>query len=195
LAGPPRGSDWRFAGAAGPGGRPPTLGLPEIAFAGRSNVGKSSLINRLTGALRLARTSRTPGRTQQINFFIGRDQIVFADLPGYGFARVPESVRASWKKLVEDYLEQREVLRGVVVIVDARRGLQDDDGKLVEYLTALGRPTVLVASKVDKLKQGERLRALAALRSVRDDAVVFSAATGEGERELWGRLARLAGVR
>jgi GTP-binding protein len=195
LPGPPRGADWRFAGAAGPGRRAPELGLPEIAFAGRSNVGKSSLINRLTRSARLARTSRTPGRTQQINFFVGRDELALADLPGYGFARVPEAVRASWKRLVESYLESRESLAGVVVIVDARRGLGDDDVALLDYLAHLGRPAIVVASKIDKLKQGERARALAALRRLREDAVAFSAVSGEGERELWERLARLTRVR
>lgn len=192
MAGPPRGSDWRFAGAVSAGGTPPRLRLPEVAFAGRSNVGKSSLINRLARSSGLARTSRTPGRTQQVNFFSGRDEIVFADLPGYGFARVPIHVRDSWKSLVEGYLEEREELRGVVVIVDARRGLQDDDAALVDYLAALGRPVVLVASKVDKLGQGERIRALAALRERVSDVVAFSALTGEGEGEVWSRILRLA---
>ena len=170
-----------------PGGTPPLLRLPEIAFAGRSNVGKSSLINRLTRSPRLARTSRTPGRTQQINFFAGRDELVFADLPGYGFARVPVQIRESWKALIEGYLEDREELRGVVVIVDARRGLEEDDA-------ALGRPVVLVASKVDKLGQGERVRGLAALRARVADVVAFSALSGEGEADVWTRLVRLASV-
>ncbi len=177
-----------------PGGTPPLLRLPEIAFAGRSNVGKSSLINRLTRSPRLARTSRTPGRTQQINFFAGRDELVFADLPGYGFARVPVQIRESWKALIEGYLEDRAELRGVVVIVDARRGLEEDDAALVDYLDALGRPVVLVASKVDKLGQGERVRGLAALRARVADVVAFSALSGEGEADVWARLVRLASV-
>ena len=177
-----------------PGGTPPLLRLPEIAFAGRSNVGKSSLINRLTRSPRLARTSRTPGRTQQINFFAGRDELVFADRPGYGFARVPVQIRESWKALIEGYLEDREELRGVVVIVDARRGLEEDDAALVDYLDALGRPVVLVASKVDKLGQGERVRGLAALRARVADVVAFSALSGEGEADVWTRLVRLASV-
>ena len=177
-----------------PGGTPPLLRLPEIAFAGRSNVGKSSLINRLTRSPRLARTSRTPGRTQQINFFAGRDELVFADLPGYGFARVPVQIRESWKALIEGYLEDREELRGVVVIVDARRGLEEDDAALVDYLDALGRPVVLVASTVDKLGQGERVRGLAALRARVADVVAFSALSGEGEADVWTRLVRLASV-
>jgi len=190
LAAPPRGADWRFAGAATPGRQAPALGLPEVAFAGRSNVGKSSLINRLTRAAGLARTSRTPGRTQQINVFAGRDEIAFADLPGYGFARVPQAVRSSWKGLVEGYLASRRELRAVVVIVDARRGIQRDDADLLAYLAAAGRPAVLVANKIDKLKQGERVRALAAMRRECADVIAFSAVTGEGERELWSRLAR-----
>ena len=195
MAGPPRGAEWRFAGAASAPGSLPAWGLPEVAFAGRSNVGKSSLINRLTRSAGLARTSRTPGRTQQINFFVGRDQLVFADLPGYGFAKVPLNVRAAWKPLVEGYLKGRDVLRGVVVIVDARRGLQADDTALLEYLAGCGRVGIVVANKIDKLGQGERARSLAALRRAHEDVIAFSATTGEGERELWDRLSRHAGLR
>lgn len=195
MGGPPRGVDWRFAGAAASGGRAPLLGLPEIAFAGRSNVGKSSLINRLTRSARLARTSRTPGRTQQINFFVGREEIVFADLPGYGFARAPQALRDGWKRFVESYLETRAELRGVVVIIDARRGLGPEDTALLAYLASHAREVVLVANKIDKLKQGERVRALAAMRRMSGEIVPFSAVTGEGERDLWDRLARLLGVR
>ncbi|HEY8517494.1 MAG TPA: ribosome biogenesis GTP-binding protein YihA/YsxC [Candidatus Binatia bacterium] len=178
-----------------PGGRAPTLSLPEFAFAGRSNVGKSSLINRLTRTPGLARTSSTPGRTQQINFFVLPERIVFADLPGYGFARVPEHVRAAWKPLLEGYLGSRETLRGVVVIIDARRGLRDEDEQLLQFAAACGRPTIVVANKIDKLKQGERVRLLRDLGARLGEVVAFSAVTGEGERELWRRLTALAGVR
>lgn len=195
MAGPPRGDDWRFAGAVSPGGRPPPLGLPEVAFAGRSNVGKSSLINRITRAARLARTSRTPGRTQQVNFFAGGDRIVFADLPGYGFAKVPQAIRVSWKRLVEDYLEGRAELLGVVVIVDVRRGIEREDRELLDYLAAIGRPAIVVASKIDKLGQGERSRLLGALSREVPDAVAFSAVTGEGERRIWERIMALVGGR
>jgi len=191
LAGPPRGSDWRFAGAVSAGGTPPRLRLPEIAFAGRSNVGKSSLINRLARSSGLARTSRTPGRTQQINFFVGRDEIVFADLPGYGFARVPPAVKESWKGLVEGYLEKREDLRGVVVLVDVRRGLQEEDARLVDYLDAVGREVVLVATKVDKVGRAEREKRLGAIRGARPGAIGFSSTCGEGEAALWSELRRL----
>lgn len=186
---------WRFVGAVGPGGTPPSLGLPEIAFAGRSNVGKSSLINRLTRTRGLARTSGTPGRTQQINFFGGPDDVVFADLPGYGWARAPAHVREAWRPLVEGYLTGRDTLRGVVVIVDARRGVGDPDRQLLGFLADQDIDSVLVLSKVDKLKQGERVRATRAVAAEIDGSVPFSSVTGEGERDLWRRLTDLAGLR
>jgi GTP-binding protein len=186
---------WRFVGAVSPGGKPPELRLPEIAFAGKSNVGKSSLINCLTGVPGLARTSRTPGRTQQINFFVGPERFAFADLPGYGFARVPISVRQSWKPLVEGYLRRRETLCALVIIVDARRGLGADDLALVEFIASCGKPAVVVANKIDKLRQGERVRAVRELGASGLEVLVFSAVTGEGRRELWARLAELARLR
>jgi GTP-binding protein len=195
LPRPEPAATWRFAGAVSPGGEAPELRLPEIAFAGKSNVGKSSLINCLTGVPGLARTSRTPGRTQQINFFVGPERFVFADLPGYGFARVPISVRQSWKPLVEGYLRRRETLCALVIIVDARRGLGADDLALVEFIASCGRPAVVVANKIDKLRQGERVRAVRELAASGQEVLVFSAVTGEGRRELWARLAELARLR
>lgn len=186
---------WRFAGAMSPGGRPPVLGLPEFAFAGRSNVGKSTLINRLTRSPGLARTSSTPGRTQQINFFVLPDRLVFVDLPGYGFARVPERIRDTWKPLVEGFVREREELKGIVVILDARRGLKPEDETLIAFAADCGRATVVVANKIDKLRQGERTRLLRDLAGRLPDVVAFSGTTGEGERELWQRLTALAGVR
>lgn len=187
---------WRFAGAlSSPSSRPPVLALPEFAFAGRSNVGKSSLINRLTRTPGLARTSSTPGRTQQINFFLLPEKLVFADLPGYGFAKVPERIRAAWKPLLEHYLTTRDTLRGVVVIVDARRGLGEEDQLLLEFAERCARPAIVVASKIDKLRQAERSRLQRELTARAPDFVAFSATTGEGERELWRRLTALAVVR
>ncbi|MBY0273889.1 ribosome biogenesis GTP-binding protein YihA/YsxC [Candidatus Binatia bacterium] len=187
---------WRFAGAvSSPEGRPPDLQLPEVAFAGRSNVGKSTLINRLTKSPGLARTSSTPGRTQQINFFVLPDKLVFADLPGYGFAKVPERIRAVWKPLLEKYLESRDTLRGIVVIIDARRGLGDEDQMLLDFAERCGRATILVANKVDKLRQAERARLQREMTGRAMEFVAFSATTGEGERELWKRLTALAVVR
>jgi GTP-binding protein len=171
------------------------FGLPEFAFAGRSNVGKSTLINRLTKSHGLARTSSTPGRTQQINFFLLPERMVFADLPGYGFAKVPERIRAAWKPLLEHYLEGRDTLRGVIVIIDARRGLGDEDELLLDFATRCERPPIVVANKIDKLRQAERSRLQRELTARVPDFVAFSGTTGEGERELWRRLTALAVVR
>ncbi len=184
-----------LAGAADPARFPP-LPYPEIAFAGRSNVGKSSLLNRLVGQRGLARVSKTPGRTQQVNFFLVDERVTFADLPGYGFARVPPAVQSQWKRLVESYLSGRKNLRAVVIIVDLRRGIEDDDRQLCEYLGALGVPVLLVATKSDKLGYAERqshTRALAQARMLGIVAVlVCSAHRGEGIPQLWTRLDALA---
>jgi len=185
-----------FFGATDPRHLPKTS-LPEIAFAGRSNVGKSSLLNRLAGRHALARVSKTPGRTQQLNFFDLDGRLAFVDLPGYGFARVPEAVKQHWKTLVEGYLEGRRQLRGVVVIVDVRRGIQDDDRALIEYLAAQRIPVLLAVTKIDKLARGERRReidrlALSPLPGV-TALVALSSVSGEGIAELWRELDRLAG--
>lgn len=167
----------------------PDLGLPEIAFAGRSNVGKSSLLNTLMRRRNLARTSRTPGRTQLINLFQIGDAVVFADLPGYGFARVPEHVRLGWGPMIEDYLGQREALRLVVVLVDVRRDAQHDDGSLLWGLTEARIPSVVVATKTDKLSKQKGRKQLAVLK--RDlhlpagQPIPFSAQTGAGREALW----------
>lgn len=191
-----RSGGWHFAGAvSSPTGTAPTFGLPEVAFAGRSNVGKSTLINRLTRSPGLARTSSTPGRTQQINFFLLPEKLVFADLPGYGFAKVPERIRAAWKPLLERYFETRDALRGVVVILDARRGLRPDDQTLLDFAASQSRPSIVVANKIDKLKQAEKAKLKRELSPLVPDWLPFSAVTGEGERELWRRLTALAAVR
>jgi GTP-binding protein len=161
--------------------------LPEVAFAGKSNVGKSSLLNRLVGRRGLARVSKTPGRTQQLNFFSINEAVLFVDLPGYGFAKVPLAVRDRWRALVESYLASRPALCGVVVIVDVRRGVQEEDEQLLDFLAANRVPTVLAVTKVDKLGRGERLRQLRRIAEQRPATPVvgFSAATGEGVAELW----------
>jgi GTP-binding protein len=185
-----------FIGASSEPGRFPPASLPEIAFAGRSNVGKSSAINRLLGRKHLARTSSTPGRTQQINFFGIDQRLVFVDLPGYGYARVSHMARAAWRPLVESYLRTRTTLTGVVLLVDARRGLEEEEAQLIEFLTVIGRPVLVVATKIDKLNRREREAALAAFRrsfhaaagAVDVALVPFSAATGEGVDEVWSTL-------
>ena len=133
----------------------PAATLPEIAFAGRSNVGKSTLINSLLSRKKLVKTSGTPGKTQLINFFKVNDQFYFVDLPGYGYAKVPESVQRKWQKLVEAYLSERETLRSVVLIIDCRHNPTIQDRLLLEWLEYFQRPSLIVASKIDKLKRGQ----------------------------------------
>jgi GTP-binding protein len=170
----------------------PVTGLPEVAFAGRSNVGKSSLLNRVLNRKRAARVSSTPGRTQRINLFKVGEDVVFADLPGYGFAKVPAKVRNAWKVVIEDYLGEREALRLVVVLVDARRDPTDLDGQLIEGLTEANIPILVVATKVDKLKKQALARQLTAIRRVfalpASQPWPFSAITGEGLSGIWDHI-------
>ncbi len=178
-----------FAGAATEPGRFPAPSLPEVAFAGRSNVGKSSAINRLVGRRGLARTSSTPGRTQQLNFFALDDRLVLVDLPGYGYAKVSKTARAAWRPLVESYLGARGVLAGVVLIVDVRRGLEEEEHQLLDFLGALGVPVLVLATKIDKLNRGEQAKALRALAASTLPVVPFSAVTGDGVAAVWRTIA------
>jgi GTP-binding protein len=184
----------RFLGAASHPARVPRHPWPEIAFAGRSNVGKSSLLNRLVGQRKLARVSKTPGRTQQLNFFVLNEELVFVDLPGYGFARVPIAVKEQWRDLVESYLTRRSALRAVVVIIDLRRGIEEDDQTLLDFLDAHHIKALLVATKADKLNRSEMTRQLASLRQQTPFAPhVVSAHTGLGIPSLWAAIEQLAG--
>lgn len=178
--------------AVKPSGYPPP-GPPEIAFAGRSNVGKSSLINSLVRRKKLVKVSSTPGRTQMINFFsMAGDILRLVDLPGYGFAKVPLKVKAGWQKMVEAYLTDRETLAGVVVILDIRREPSPDDQMLLDFLAALRMPAVIVVTKADKLSNNKRAARLAKLRpklKVYDpDFVAYSALNSLGRPELMKRL-------
>jgi GTP-binding protein len=159
--------------------------LPEIAFLGRSNVGKSSLINALTGQKKLAFTSSTPGRTQTINFYRIDDSFHFVDLPGYGYARAPLEQVQSWKNLIEQYLRKRESLKLSCLILDARRGWMEKDLDLKRWLEHHGRPYLVIATKTDKLNQSELERGLRALRQEGAEPLPFSALTGRGVREIW----------
>jgi len=162
--------------------RIPPATLPEVAVAGRSNVGKSSLLNRLVGHKGVARVGKTPGRTQQINFFAVGALLTLVDLPGYGFARVPLAVKGEWRLLVEHYLTRRQGLCGVVVLIDARRGVAAEDARLLDFLAAHEIASQLVATKIDLLKRSERA---ILLRTLGHDAIAFSAKTGEGVEGLW----------
>jgi GTP-binding protein len=166
----------------------PSVRLPVVAVAGRSNVGKSSLLNTLLGRRGLARTSRTPGRTRQLNFFLVNERFVVADLPGYGFAVGSEAERRSWGPLVEGFLRDHATLRGVVLLVDARRGLEAEEDELLAFLAHVRLPAAVVATKLDKLGRGAAGAALATLRRRVGQAtpvVGFSARTGEGRDALW----------
>lgn len=190
--------DARFVAGAARADQLPPGHAPEIAFAGRSNVGKSSLLQSLALRRGLVRISNTPGRTRQINVFdldiVDFGPITFTDLPGYGFAKVSKTERKSWGPLMEKYLEKREDLRAVVVIVDARRGAEPDDEQLVEYLISIGRRAIVVATKIDKLpKNQQKPRALAIGKALGARALPYSAVTGAGRTELWDLLLRLCG--
>ena len=177
-----------LGGQASVEGWKPTSELPEIAFSGRSNVGKSSLLNALVRRKALARVSATPGKTREINFFRVNDAFHLVDLPGYGYARVSKAARQAWRPLIEGFLRTSAHLRGVVQLVDARHPPSTDDLRMMEFLGSLGVPTIVVATKVDKLSRAERgpkLAALGAQLGVDDDQLIpFSARTGEGRDDL-----------
>lgn len=159
----------------------PRARCPEVALAGRSNVGKSSLLNRLVGRKRLARTSATPGCTRGLVFYDTGVDRVLVDLPGYGWAKRSGSERAAWKPLVEGYLSSRKALAGVLLLVDIRRGREDDDAMLAEYLDSLDVGRLWVLTKSDKLKPAERRRRLATLeRELAEPFVAVSTKTDEG---------------
>jgi GTP-binding protein len=167
----------------------PPGNLPEIAIAGKSNVGKSSLINTLVNRKNLAKTSSQPGRTQTINFFRVDEKISLVDLPGYGYAKVAIRIRETWKPMVESYLQTREGIRLVILILDARRGASAEDLNLLDWLEYHGIPCLIVLTKADKLSQFERARQKKSLAEVPllkgKPVCFFSALTGEGKDELW----------
>ena len=166
----------------------PESSLPEIAFAGRSNVGKSSLLNALLRRKSFARVSRTPGRTREINFFRVNNAFVLVDLPGYGYARISKEQKAEWKPLIEAYLRRTTQLRGIVLLLDIGREPSDDDRAMLDFLAELEVPTIVALTKTDKLSKlaaRERVAEISGALSLESDQVIpFSAVSGEGRVEL-----------
>ena len=166
---------------------------PELAFVGRSNVGKSSLINSLLNRKKLVKTSQIPGKTQEINFFKVNNDFIFADLPGYGFAKVPQSVQKCWKKMIEDYLLKRETLLAVIFIIDLRRKPSPLDLDLQRWLEARGVEYLLVGTKVDKLSQSEIKKQVDRLNeayfdSGKSERLIYSSNSSRGRKELWNKI-------
>lgn len=190
-----------FLAAATKTGGLPAAALPEVAFAGRSNVGKSSLLNALLARKKLVRTSRTPGCTRQINLFEAKVRVkgeiaslVCTDLPGYGFAQRSKGEKLSWGPMIEGYLLRREALLALVLLVDVRRGIESDDAELIEFWAQTKKPLVVVATKIDKVPGSKRKPTLAKLGKDAGARVIgFSAESGDGRDELWSRLSKLLG--
>jgi len=165
-------------------------GRPEIAFLGRSNVGKSSLLNSLLLRKGLARTSNTPGRTQSINFFLVNERFVFADLPGYGYAKVSKTMRSDWGKMAEQYLSERRELVLSIQLVDSRHEPSELDLQLHEWLTHGQKPYIVVATKCDKLSNNQLAKSLSAIGKAMPGAsvIAFSAQTGKGRETVWSQI-------
>lgn len=177
----------------------PKIRLPEIAIAGRSNVGKSSLINSLLNRKSLARTSRKPGRTVTINFYNIDDQIIFVDVPGYGYAKVSKGELEKWSEMMEHYFSTREILKKVILIVDLRHQPTKQDKQMYDYLKFLDLPVLVVATKADKVKPGVRNRHINIINNTlniaeEDQLAIFSAVTGEGKKEVWQAILNDIGI-
>ncbi len=173
----------------------PSEVLPEIAFAGRSNVGKSSLINTLLNRKRLVKTSSTPGRTQLINFFNINNTFSFVDLPGYGYAKVPDSVKKTWGPMVETYLSTRKTLKGVVLILDIRRIPGIEDFNLIDWLNYYHIPVILALTKTDKLSKTKQIKqhltAAETLAVDQKDLILFSSKSRLGKEAVWDKVKKL----
>ena len=184
-----------LGGMSEKGGWRPPSDLPEIAFAGRSNVGKSSLLNTLVRRKSFARVSRTPGRTREINFFRVNNGFVLVDLPGYGYARISKEKKAEWRPLIGEYLRRTTLLRGIVLLLDIRREPSDDDRAMLDFLADVEVPTIVALTKSDKLsKTAARERAAEISRALTlepDQVIQFSSQTGEGREELLAAILAL----
>jgi GTP-binding protein len=173
----------------------PESSLPEVAFAGRSNVGKSSLLNALVRRKSFARVSRTPGRTREINFFRVNNTFVLVDLPGYGYARISKTKKAEWRPMIDSYLRRTTQLRGIVLLLDIRREPSDDDRAMLDFLAELGVPTIVALTKADKLTKGDaRVQVAQISRKLAlepDQVIQFSVQSGEGRVELLEAITQL----
>lgn len=171
--------------------------VPEVAFAGRSNAGKSSTLNRLTGRRQLARVSKTPGRTQLINFFTVNEGGRLVDLPGYGYARAAKSRQQAWGQAVDEYLNRRSNLVCVVLVMDARHPLKPFDGQMIDWCAGRSMPLLVLLNKADKLKRGERVRVLRSVEAempTNAEALLFSAVTGLGAGEAIAAVRERLGI-
>jgi GTP-binding protein len=188
-----------YAGTVATPTQAPPGELPEIAFSGRSNVGKSSLINTVLQRTRhkIAHVSATPGKTRALNFYRVNERFFLVDLPGFGYARVPQPLQKEWRGLIEGYLAKSPRLKGVVHLVDARHRPHETDYKMLEYLAGIGVPALVVATKMDKLKQSERKKHLERIAEElaldAEQLVTFSSHTGEGRDELLQAMDALLG--
>lgn len=173
----------------------PESSLPEVAFGGRSNVGKSSLLNALVRRKSFARVSRTPGRTREINFFRVNNTFVLVDLPGYGYARVSKTKKAEWRPMIESYLRRTTQLRGIVLLLDIRREPSEDDRAMLDFLAELGVPTIVALTKADKLTKADARDTVAKISRILalepDQVIQFSAHSGEGRVELLEAITQL----
>lgn len=177
----------------------PATGYPEVAFVGRSNVGKSSLINKLINRKSMARTSGVPGKTQTLNFYDIESLLYFVDVPGYGYAKVSKKDRARFAAMIEEYLTTRDKLRGVVQLVDSRHEPSADDVSMYQYLNYYHVKTLVVGTKVDKTARGKRNQVASQIKRTlnlnqTDSLILFSATTGEGKDEIWQWLEQTTGI-
>ena len=176
----------------------PDDGKPEIAFAGKSNVGKSTLINAMIGRKALARTSSQPGKTRTINFYNVEDILYFVDLPGYGYAKAPRTEIEKWGKMIEEYLNKRETLRGIVMLVDIRHEPGENDRLMYDWLKHYGYDIIIAATKKDKIKRSQIQKQLSLIKNTlklapEDRMIAFSVETKDGVEELWEELEKLIG--
>ncbi|MTH52946.1 YihA family ribosome biogenesis GTP-binding protein [Bacillus mangrovi] len=177
----------------------PDAGIPEIALAGRSNVGKSSFINKLLNRKNLARTSSKPGKTQTLNFYIINEILHFVDVPGYGFAKVSKSERDAWGRMIETYLTSREELKAVVLLIDVRHAPSKDDVLMYNFLKHYDLPVLIIATKADKIPKSKWQKHVKIVKDTleleaEDSLILFSSETGQGKDEAWGAIRRLTEI-